>query len=99
MKRRPMREFINIAAPNRNNIWMKSNQAAQRPITAGVMRMNKRGPNAGNQLPEAPNFSKVVQLERQNLAHAMDANSVEYSLALPVGENVNLVALAMEVIH
>ena len=78
---------------------MKSDQPAKRSVTAGVMRMNKRWPDAGHQLSDTPDLAKVVQLERQNFPHAMDVNSVEYALALTIGENLNLVALAVEVIH
>jgi hypothetical protein len=78
---------------------MKSDQSAKRPVPAGVMRMNKRWPDLFYKFPHPPDLAEIVQLEGQILAQAMDVNSFEYSLALTIREDMDLVTLSLEVIR
>src|SRR5271163_3793571 len=63
VKRRPVREFVNVAAPNRNDIRMESDQSAKRSVATRVMRVNDGWPNVGYKLPNLPDSAKIVQLE------------------------------------
>jgi len=72
-----MREFVDITAPNRDDIRMKSDQTAERSVAAGVMRVNDGRPNVGHELSNLPDSAKVIQLEGQILSQSMDVNSFE----------------------
>jgi|SRR5882762_3162303 len=78
---------------------MKSDQAAKRPVPAGVVCMNKRRSNRRHKVPNAPDLAKIVQLEGQFLKEAMHANAFEHSVALPNRENMDLVTFSAEVIR